>query len=233
MNILICEDEEEAALALKKLILLSLPDACIMVFNTGADTLAFLRSNKAPDVCFLDIIMPEMNGIVLAARMREESYKGAIVFLTSTNDYAAQSYEVGAYSYLLKPPKDKDVAAILCRLEEQQKAVDNYGMPVKTKKMSMFVLFKDLSYVEVINHKVYFRLINGDEIEINARLSEITSLLLADPRFAQCHGSFVVNMDDIYQIQGNYALMNRGMKIPISKTFSDFKKLYVKRLFYR
>ena len=231
MNILICDDEDDAALRLKKIVLLSAPDAYIKVFNTGMDALLCFRSGMMPDLCFLDIIMPEIDGILLAGKMREEGYKGAIVFLTTTNDYAAQSYEVGASSYLLKPPKEKDVTALLRKLEEEQKAADNDGIPVKTKNVTMFLSHKNISYVEVVNHKVFFRLVNGGEIEVNARLSEITPLLLADSRFAQCHASFVVNMDDIYQIQGNYILMNRGIKIPISKTFSDFKKLYVKRLF--
>jgi len=76
MDILICDDVNDAALALKKIIVFSVPDANIAVFNSGEDTLEFIRSGKTPDVCFLDTIMPEMDGITLAARMRREGYSG-------------------------------------------------------------------------------------------------------------------------------------------------------------
>ena len=92
-------------------------------------------------------------------------------------------------------------------------------------------MFKDISHVEVIRHNVYFRLNDGKEIQISGVFSEIVPRLLADKRFAQCHRSFVVNMDAISGIQGNTAIMSCGKNIPISKNYSDFKKLYNSRLF--
>jgi DNA-binding LytR/AlgR family response regulator len=92
-------------------------------------------------------------------------------------------------------------------------------------------LFKNISHVEVIRHNVHFRLINGKEIQIAGVFSEIIPKLLTDKRFAQCHRSFVVNMDAISGIQGNVAIMNDGKNIPISKNYSEFKKQYNNRLF--
>jgi two-component system LytT family response regulator len=124
MNILICDDANDAALALKKIIAFSVSDVNVTVFNTGEDVLAYIRCGKRPDLCFLDILMPGMDGILLAAQMRKEGYSGHIVFLTAANDYAAQSYQVEAFSYLLKPPKEKEVAAILQKLKDTLEAAD-------------------------------------------------------------------------------------------------------------
>ena len=231
MDILICDDVNDAALQLKKIIVFSVSDANIAVFNSGADTLEFIRSGKTPDVCFLDIIMPEMDGITLAAKMRKEGYGGHIIFLTTANDYAAQSYKVNAFSYLLKPPNKQDVVNILQKLGNKLKVDDSGGIPVKTKQMTKFVLFKEISHIEVIKHNVYFRLVNGKEIIITAVFSEIIPKLLEDERFAQCHRSFVVNMDDIDYIQGDTAIMRMGKSIPISKSYLDFKQKYSQRLF--
>jgi hypothetical protein len=69
------------------------------------------------------------------------------------------------------------------------------------------------------------------EVQIVGVFSEIAPKLLADKRFAQCHRSFVVNMDAISGIQGNVAIMCCGKNVPISKNYSEFKKQYQNRLF--
>ena len=231
MDILICDDVNDAALQLKKIIVFSVPDASIAVFNSGEDTLEFVGSGKTPDVCFLDIIMPDMDGITLAAKMRQEGYGGPIVFLTTANDYAAQSYKVNAFSYMLKPPNKTEVVNILKKLENKLGADDSGGIPVKTKQMTRIILFKEISHVEVIKHKVHFRLTNGKEVIVTAVFSEIVPKLIEDERFSQCHRSFMVNMDDIDYIEGDIAILRGGKRIPISKNYSEFKQKYSRRLF--
>jgi DNA-binding LytR/AlgR family response regulator len=219
------------ALALKKLVVFAMPDVSIMVFNTPQAALDFIKTGKRPDVCFLDILMPDMDGVTLADNLRKNGYNGPIVFLTTSNEYAAQSYKVNAFSYLLKPPVKEEVAAVLRKLEDLKEKSDTAGIPVKTRNISKFILFRDISHVEVIKHNVHFRLADGEEIIVTCAFSEVTPGLLADGRFAQCHRSFVVNMDNISEIQNNTAVMNCGKSIPISKNYSGFKKLYEKRLF--
>jgi DNA-binding LytR/AlgR family response regulator len=102
---------------------------------------------------------------------------------------------------------------------------------VKTKQIAKHILFKDISHIEVIRHNVHFRLIDGNEFQIVGVFSEIIPKLLEDERFAQCHRSFVVNMDDISGIRGNIAIMKCGKNIPVSRNYSEFKKLYQNRLF--
>ena len=231
MNIIICDDADNAALLLKKIIVFSVPNTSIKIFNNGADVLSFIRTGKVPDLCFLDIIMPGMDGISLAENMRKEGYYGPIVFLTTSNVYAVESYKVKAYSYLLKPPNEKEVEFLLQKLAEELKTADTGSIQIKTKSLSKYILFKEISHMEVVKHKVHFQLINGEEIIITAVFLEIIPKLLGDKRFAQCHRSFVVNMDDISHIQGNTVIMNCGKKIPISKKYADFKKLYINRDF--
>ena len=231
MNILICDDISDDANELKSIICEFNPDADVMITNSAAEALSYICSGKMPYVCFLDIILPGMDGISLAEEMRKNGYKGHIVFLTISNDYAVQSYKVKAFSYLLKPTCKSEVSKVLQDLKEALKADNAQGIPIKTKKMSSFILFKDLSHVEVSRHKVYFRLTSGDEIVVNASLSEIASKLLEDSRFIQCHGSFVVNMDEIKSIYGQWIMMRCGAKIPVSKRFFSAKDKIVKWIF--
>ena len=231
MNILICDDANEDALQLKSIIERIRKNAHISIFNNAQDTLAFITEGNSPDICFLDILMPEIDGIILAREMKEKGYTGHIVFFTNTNDYAAESYKVKASSYLLKPPDKKEVENLISELENKLAISDTNGVLIKSKNETMFVMFKNISHVEVIGHKVYYRLINGEEIIENARFFDIASNLLSDKRFAQCHRSFVVNMDDVYKIQNSFAVMKTRKKVPISRNYTDFSDRYVEYLF--
>jgi DNA-binding LytR/AlgR family response regulator len=237
MNILICDDVAQEALKLEDAILAPYGGTAsgfegnIIRFDNGKDALACILSDAKIDLCFLDILMPEMDGITLARRLREVQYKGEIVFLTATKEYAVESYEVRAYDYLLKPPNARTIAQILRRFTDTQKNADTTGIPVATRTLARFLFFHEISFIEVIGKKVYFHLLDGSEIEINATFSEFLPKVLADRRFAQCHRSYVVNMDAVSYIQGREIFFRCGKKAPISRSNAEFDKQYIKSVF--
>ena len=231
MNILICDDNNDDACELKRIINESHPDIDVKVCDSASGTLSYISQGNDPFACFLDVLMQEINGISLAEQLRKNGYNGHIVFLTISSDFAVHSYKVKAFSYLLKPTEKAEVLRVLNELKSSYKAVNVQGIPIKTRKMVSFVRFIDLSHVEVSSHKVYLRLTNGEEISVNSSLSEISSKILMDNRFIQCHGSYVVNMDEIKSISGQWIMMRCGAKIPISKRFFSAKERIVKWIF--
>jgi DNA-binding LytR/AlgR family response regulator len=181
-----------------------------------------------PDLCFLDIVMPVMDGIELAENLRKGGFSGEIVFLTSSNDYAKESYRVKAFDYLGKPPTPKSVRDVLAALEETRKNADRKGLPVKTQGGATFVLFRDISHAEVIDHIVHIRLCNGDVIKAYTTFAEFTGELLSDSRFVQCHRSFIVNVSDIKTVSSRDVLMKGGARVPVSKGYAPVKKTMMK-----
>ena len=125
-----------------------------------------------------------------------------------------------------KMPDKNEVARLLRELIDSLKAADTVGVLINSKKMPKFILHKDITYIEVIDHKLYYHLTNGDSMDENARISDIMTRL-QDRRFAQCHRSFVVNMDEIYQMQGNKVVMNNGKNIPITRYYANFVNTYI------
>jgi len=207
-------------------------------FDKGADTLSHIKAGAKVDVCFLDIVMPEMNGIELARRIRKvETDKGIktceIVFLTTSNEFASESFEVKVFSYLLKPSEPQKIANILQEIVDAKKTADITGIFITTKTMTKFLYFREVSFIEVINNKVYFRLIDGTEITIISSLNAILPQIIEDKRFAQCHRSFVINMDDINKIEDNHVLMKSGKRLPISRTHAGFCDQYIEYIFNR
>jgi DNA-binding LytR/AlgR family response regulator len=175
--------------------------------------------------------MPEMSGVKLAEQLRADGYTGEIVFFTTSNDYASESYGVNAFSYLLKPLDPEIVRSALRKLEEKRIRNDTEGILLKVSKSAKNILFREISHIEVIKNHVYFRLTDGTEIKVCTTFSEISAQLLADSRFIQCHRSYIVNMSDIAAIDDKEITMRSfsapsAKKIPNSKSYPDVKKKF-------
>jgi two-component system LytT family response regulator len=110
LRALIVDDEELARRGLKarlKRAGVSIVGECV----NGAEALAAIP-RLAPDLVFLDIQMPEMSGLQVAASLDSDS-RPLIIFVTAFDDYAVQAFEVHALDYLLKPIDDERLAATL------------------------------------------------------------------------------------------------------------------------
>ncbi len=228
MRVIICDDIEQDALKLEQE--LSKPSINIKIdrFHSGYDVIGFIRSGVLVDICFLDIIMPDMNGIELAQELRAAGFAGEIVFLTTSNEYAAESYQIKAFGYLLKPVNSADVHNILQEYKAMRIKGDSEGIFVKVSKVARHIPFHDISHIEVINHYVLIRLTDSEEIEIRSTFAEIAGQLLRDPRFTQCHRSYVVNMSDIASIDDREIVMRSYRKIPYSRSYYNIKKKFTK-----
>lgn len=87
--------------------------AQVRPFDTPALLLAFESENECADIYILDIIMPEMNGVQLGKEIRKRNAEAFIIFLTTSKDYALESYSVKAFAYIIKPAKKEDVTVSL------------------------------------------------------------------------------------------------------------------------
>jgi DNA-binding LytR/AlgR family response regulator len=228
VNILICDDVRSEADKLSFLINTLGYENNIVCFYNARDTLDYVRSGAVVDVCLLDIIMPDTDGIELAEQLRKDGYTGKIVFLSASHEYGPATYTVDAFTYLLKPPKIDDLRCLMRKLEEAKANSDTSGIHIKVSKVSRHLLFREISHAEVIKHYVYFRLTDGREFEIYTTFGEIAPQLLRDNRFTQCHRSYIVNMDDISAIDDKEITMRSGVKIPNSKSYPDVKKKFAR-----
>lgn len=110
-------DDEILVLDYLKDILLELEVEVSGEFTSGRKALEHLPELK-PDIIFLDIEMPGINGIELASEIMERLNSANIVFVTAYDKYAVEAFKLNALHYILKPPSREDIAQALARVRK-------------------------------------------------------------------------------------------------------------------
>jgi len=200
-------------------------------FDDPYNALEFVENGNSIDIAVLDIMMPGLSGIELAKKFRELQFNGYIIFLTAVNDFAAQSYSVGAFDYLLKPAAMPAIKKLMDRLLDDYKKSDSEGLNLKIKTEIMRLKFRELMFVEVKNHNLYFYLSGGKAVKAYAQLKEYSSAILADSRMIRANNSLIINIDYIKSFEGQAVFMQDGTRISITGSFKDFKNACYDRMF--
>ena len=102
MNILAVDDEQFALIDLHEAIKEALPNSTVSCFDSSEDALDFAKNNHI-DIAFLDINMGGMNGLHLAAHLKEIYGDTNIIFVTGHSEYALDAFALHASGYILKP----------------------------------------------------------------------------------------------------------------------------------
>jgi DNA-binding LytR/AlgR family response regulator len=180
-------------------------------FDSG-EKLLFACSEEGScfDLIFLDVLMPQMDGIATALQIREKNPRIPILFLTTTRDYAVESYEVQAFDYLIKPLDARRLYHTLDRLQAQ---MNHPRIALQTRGGVHYFYYRDVMYFESHNHATFVHLSDGTELRCNESLQELCVLLAEDARFYHCHKGYLVNMDYIRQVDEVFFLTD-GSRIP-------------------
>ncbi|WP_214072309.1 LytTR family DNA-binding domain-containing protein [Mucilaginibacter sp. dw_454] len=233
LNCLIIDDEPNAVDLLEILVQQNTQWNLLGKCYNALEAIALLKTSK-PDFVFLDINMPQLTGMELAALLAKDV---KIVFTTAYSEYAAESYSFETIDYLLKPITLKRFLAAMQKIEgyfgsrdagRKPGADDNEYFFVKSGKVLRNILLADIHYFE--GEKEYVRLVTpAEQILIYRRLKDIDEQL--QPPFVRVHNSYIVNTKQINKIQDNHIYI-AGKQIPISEKFKDqFMKVIQQRIF--
>lgn len=203
-------------------------DFTISTFQNPLDLINEIQNKMHYDILILDIIMPTLNGIDVAKEIREHDKNVRIIFLTSSPEFALESYSVGAYYYCLKPIwKDKLFSLLDGVLLEMDKRESEY-LIVQCKNGLTRITFNSLVYCEIINKTILYYLSNGTTLERYGTMTELETVLLKYPRFLKPHRSFIINMDFIKSLNSGEILIGNGFKITIPRgKYNEIKKIYL------
>ena len=146
-------------------------------FESSLELLAAMEQGLRPDVLLLDVIMPGENGISAAREIREYDRNVKIIFLTSSAEYAVQSYTVDAYYYQLKPIREETFFQVLDSvLDECCRSAENSVM-LRCKSGIVRVRLEKLMYCEVVGRTLLLHLDNGQVLESAGGLDKLAAEL--------------------------------------------------------
>ncbi len=184
------------------------------------------------DVILLDVFMPGINGIQCAKDIRTYDNFVKIIFLTSSTEFAVESYSVRAYQYLLKPIQKENLFLTLKLLEKESEITEQNIFVVKSKTGITKIALSKLEYCEVINRKIILHLTNGEECECNLRMNELEEKLKNFGMFLKPHRSFLINMDYVQTLTTHSIIMECGVKIPVPREkYAQIKQAYMEYVF--
>ena len=249
MKAILVDDEE---LALEELVYFLKQTGQIEIAGSFTDPGEALEKiiNTEPDVVFLDIEMPEINGFLIAELIVKLKKKTRIVFATAFNEYAVKAYELDAIDYVMKPFSRERLEMTLRKISRNINEGGNerphgyqaaIAHQVERRGFKKVPLLNGDRFVLVSPNEILYYVAQKDEI--NAVVREDIAYRTSDPlnywesrlkdqKFFRCHRSFLVNLDKVEEIipaiSTPYVLKIKGScaEIPVSKTYvKDFKQL--------
>ena len=200
MKIAVCDDNQEELHRVASLLEDYQEEKTVSIslrlFGSSVE-LASIAQQENFDLYLLDVLMPALNGIDLAREIRTFNTAVPILFLTSSPEFAVESYTVHAANYLLKPVSRESLFSALNDISAQQKADRKNYIIVKSNIGVRKILLSQLVYVEAQDRRVIYHLQNGGQVDCIARFSAIAGELLKNIEFIQPHRSYLVNMSYI------------------------------------
>ncbi|WP_373163559.1 LytR/AlgR family response regulator transcription factor [Agathobaculum sp. Marseille-P7918] len=234
LRIAVCDDEQKQlnqTAALLHTYLQSHPSlkGQIETFRSGRALLARAEDAGGFDLYVMDILMPELSGIDTGRRLRALGEGGEIVYLTSSNDFAADSYDVRAFFYLLKPVEENKLFQVLNGAVNKLNRRRSNAVVVTTADGPRRILLERIRYVERVGRVMRYYCTDGtvDSQTIRVTFREMSAPLLADRRFCLCGASFVLNFQHVTGVNGRTALLDNGQTVTLPRTVAtDFKKAW-------
>ena len=199
----------------------------IDLFTGGEDFLDSFEKGKY-DLIFFDIYMEGINGIQTASEVRKLDGDVRVVFVTTSNDFAAESYSLRADYYLLKPFVHEDIVKAMTVIDladyERQRTV--------TFPDQSSCLLHDIIYTEYYNHKIVIYLKNARKKKIRASQAKMESLLCGNDAFVTCNKGIIVNLEYVRRIEDGMVVLEEKHQVPVSRRrMTEIRKAHAEFLF--
>lgn len=243
---IIIDDEKNAIEMMEWLLQTYCPEVEIKAMcQSGEEGIVAIELHQ-PDIVFLDIEMPKMNGFEVLEKLKSKTFE--VVFTTAYDKFAVRAFRHAALNYLLKPIDPEDLVNTINRLKEKKVSPNKDQMELlfqnllnksqqvdrialSTNDGLIFVQTNDIMYCKAESNYTQVILMNQKKILVAKTLKEIDDTI-SGKDFFRVHNSYLVNINHISKFvrgDGGYILMPDNTEITISRSKrDDFFKLFAK-----
>lgn len=190
-------------------------DAKIVMYTNGREV---IEADKVQnfDMLFLDLEMPELDGMQTAQIIRENNVNTVIAIITNCNDLVYKTLRYDISAFIRKDFFEIEIEEELCRLYNKAKnRCSKYFL--KTENGEKSFIPSEIVYIESYNHNVYLYSETGEKIKIFYTLEKLSSLL-SDEIFVRCHSGIIVNCYHIFSINNDNVELINGKHITLSRS---------------
>ena len=245
INALIIDDESACTESLTLELGMYCPQVKVLACcHSAAEGLSAIIKHK-PDLVFLDIEMPRMNGFELLNQLQQINFE--IIFVTAYDQFAMKAFKFSAVDYLLKPIVYEDLIAAVNKVE--QRIIKSLGtdhleavlaninflhnnlstIAIPSLEGLEFVQVDDINYCEAQVNYTCIHMTDGGSLLLSKTLKNVESML-ENHHFIRIHQSYLINITHIKKYirgQGGYVIMRNGANLPVSR---NKKEDFIKKI---
>ena len=177
----------------------------------GSELLALWKPDRW-ELIFLDIFMPQVDGIAAARRLRKVDDNCEIVFATTSRRHGMDGYEIHALDYITKPFTQEDVDSVMDWFL-RKRAEKRRELQVRTQLGEETVRAQDILYIESRGHSCVIHSLE-QEFSVRGSIDELAAGL--DEDFFRCHKSFLLNFAHVVELRDRVFRLDSGESVPIS-----------------
>ena len=197
-------------------------------FQNADDLIKALENGQEYDLIMLDILMPFMTGMDAAKEIRQFDQAVKIIFMTSSPEFAVESYSVDAYYYALKPIWEKKLFILLDKVISEMEIQSGASLLIKSKTGLTRIHINRLEFAEITGRTILYHLTNCSVIEAIGSFRQLEKELLKIPCFIKTHRSYIINMEHIDTIKPKEIKMQSCASVPMAKAnFNTVKSAYI------
>lgn len=225
MKIFICDDEPKILSDISSKVKFTLPEAAVSEFTSSKNLLEVITENNC-DILLLDIDMPEISGLDIAARLSALSHKPLLVFVTSHDELVYDSLQFHPFGFVRKSYMDKELPRILADCVTELKSREKHFC-FHTANADVKLQLDEILYFESDGN--YLKLFSKDnEYRFRDTLSAVENTL-SDSGFIRIHKGFLVNQAAVKMLTSDEAVLVNGTRIPIGRSYSETAKKQLMR----
>lgn len=204
-------------------------------FGSSIEAFAEVQNNT-PNLLFIDINMPELNGIDFVKMLEKPCM---VIFTTAYSEFALEGFKLNAVDYLLKPIAYHDFLKAANKAKElhtlrnsaEEKLAGNADcLFVKSDYRLQRIPYSDIQYVEGMREYVGIHLNDGSRVMTLVSLKSVEEKLPSHT-FMRVHRSYIVNLEKITIVDRHRIVFNKSTYIPISEQYKEVFDNFVKRHF--